>query len=204
MSSYFTKIVDYFKEKINGKERKKLIENTVIIIIIGVIILIAGSSFFSKGNKGITDEKPGEENNTIAVNKNVDEDSYTKIEDKLEIFLSKIYGVGKANVMITYVSGKELIPAYDKKSNNTDTIEKDNQGGSRSTKQINDEESIVFIEEQGVKKPIIIKDIEPVVKGVIVVADGANDLEVRENIIKAVQTIMDIPIHRIQVFSSSK
>jgi len=190
------------KKKINEQGKKKLIENTVIVIIIGMIILIAGSSLLSKSNTNTnktSDNKPSGENVEV-LSKNTEKSIKDDLEIRLETILSKIEGVGKVDVMVTYVSGKELVPAYNTRSEENNTVEKDNQGGTRNIKESNKEENIVFEEEQGVKKPIIIKDVEPVIKGVIVVAEGASNPSVHEKILKAVQVLMDVPIHKIQVF----
>lgn len=200
--SYFTKTMNNIKKKINEQGKKKLIENTVIVIIIGMIILIAGSSLLSKSNTNTnktSDNKPSGENVEV-LSKNTEKSIKDDLEIRLETILSKIEGVGKVDVMVTYVSGKELVPAYNTRSEENNTVEKDNQGGTRNIKESNKEENIVFEEEQGVKKPIIIKDVEPVIKGVIVVAEGASNPSVHEKILKAVQVLMDVPIHKIQVF----
>ena len=200
--SYFTKTMDSIKKKISEQGKKKLIEKTVIVIIIGMIILIAGSSLFSKGstntNKATNNKVSG--GNVETSSRNTDKSVKGDLEIRLESILSKIEGVGKVDVMVTYISGKELVPAYNIRNDESSTVEKDNQGGTRNINESSKEENIAYEEEQGVKKPIIIKDIEPVVKGVIVVADGANNPSVHEKILKAVQVLTDLPIHKIQVF----
>ena len=50
------------------------------------------------------------------------------------------------------------------------------------------------------KKPIILKEVLPEVKGVVVVADGASDTLIKERLVNAVKVLFDIPIHKIQVF----
>jgi len=198
--SYFVKVIENIKKKTNEQGKKKLIENTVIVIILGAIILIAGSSLFSRNDTKKTSENKGGVENVETLSKSTESREKEDLEVRLESILSKIEGVGKVDVMVTYVSGKEIVPAYNSRSDENDTVEKDNQGGTRNISESSREESIVFEEEQGVKKPIIIKDIEPVVKGVIVVAEGANNPSVQEKILKAVQVLMDLPIHKIQVF----
>lgn len=195
------KLFEVFKKMLNGKDKKRLIENSLIIVIIGVIIIIAGGTFF-KGNAK-TDGKQRETggDSTEVLGKTVIDEEKSELENKLASILSKIEGVGKADVMITYISGKEIVPAYETKKNENDTQEKDSNGGSRSIKENSIESSIAYQEEQGGgKKPILIKDLQPVVKGVVVAADGATDPDVKERISKAVQVLMDIPIHKVQVF----
>ena len=65
--------------------------------------------------------------------------------------------------------------------------------------------SIVYEEGgSGVKKPIIVKEVYHKVKGVVVVADGGGDLTVRENLLRAVEVLLDVPVHKIQVYEGKK
>ena len=43
--------------------------------------------------------------------------------------------------------------------------------------------------------------VSPKVEGVIVTAEGANDVSVKTNIISAVEAVTGVPTHKIQVFS---
>ena len=56
----------------------------------------------------------------------------------------------------------------------------------------------------GIRLPVVLKEIYPEVKGVVVVAEGAGNAEVREKITRAVSVLMDIPVHRVQVFERKK
>lgn len=195
------RIYEYLNTFLSSKNKKKVVENAVIVIIIGIILVIAGGSFFEKGNdkKQEVDESAKKVIEASAKAGISDEkaENYKKIEE----VLSQINGAGKVSVLITYVSGKEIVPAVDLKKTDNETNEKDNGGGTRNINQSDLDSKIAYEENQGgVKKPIILKEFEPAVKGVVVVADGANDPSVRENLSRAVQVLVDVPIHKIQVF----
>lgn len=198
-------ILKRLKEMLEGKSRKKLVENAVIIIIIGIIVIIAAGTFLS-GDKNTADTgntTAGQESTQVAaLTQPRTEDS---IEDELAAILSKVQGVGRVDVMITYVSGKENIPAYDTKKSESSTDEKDSGGGTRSIDQGDYDSSVVYEDRQGGgKSPVILKELQPVVKGVVVVADGAGSPEVKERILNAVQVLVDIPVHKIQVIQMKK
>jgi stage III sporulation protein AG len=128
---------------------------------------------------------------------------YDHIEIKMKSILSKIDGAGEVDVMITYVSGAEIVPAVDLKKSDSSTQEKDTGGGTRNVDQHDYESEIVYYEKtDGCKTPVVIKDLQPVIKGVIVVAKGGDNPQVKEKLTKAVQVLVDIPVHRIQVFKS--
>jgi stage III sporulation protein AG len=201
-------IKEIFEKLFQSKNRKKIIENSVIVLIIGIIAIVAGGSLFKKSET----KKESLKNPTNSTNltsqsletsaKVVSTDSDIN-EKRLEDLLMKVKGAGKVHVMVSYVSGKEIVPAYDKKRNDSDTQEKDSGGGVRSIKQNDSEDKLVYEESQGnSKKPIVLKELLPQAKGVVVVADGASDPEVRERLIRAVQVLLDVAVHRIEVLES--
>lgn len=193
--------MDWFKKLFGNSSKKRILQNAAIVIIIGMIVIIAGGSFFGKGKVKTEKNEPAQSNNVQEVSKLVISEEKSDIEKNIEKILSQIEGAGKVNVMITYVSGKELVPATDMKRTENDVQEKDSGGGSRNTKQHDIDSKVVFEDSQGGgKKPVILKELQPEVKGVIVVADGASEPQVKENLTRAVQVLVDVPVHRIQVF----
>jgi len=198
------KVLEYIKNIISNQDKKRVVENCIIIIIIGIVIIVAGGTIFKKKDTGLGREylQESKQNTGNEESTGISKDSENiSIESKLEKVLSQIAGVGKVSVMITYVSGSEKVPAYDIRKSENSTDEKDDRGGSRVITQRDSEEKVAYEEIQsGTKKPIILKEKEPEVKGVVVVADGAAEPVVKENLIRAIQTLMDVPIHKVQVF----
>jgi stage III sporulation protein AG len=202
---YYQKLLGIFKNIINTKNKKKVMENTAIVIIIGIIIIIIGSTFFQKNNSKSDSIQTTKNIDTEVNAKNPDTTDSADNDKNIEYILSQIAGAGKVSVLITYISGKGMVPATDIKKNENTTNEKDNDGGTRNISQNDLESSVVYSEEQsGVKKPVVIKEILPEVKGVVVVAEGASDAEVKENIINAVQVLTGVAPHKIQVFARGK
>ena len=155
------KISELLKKLYDTHGKKKIIENTVIVIIAGMIILIAGSSFFKSGrdNKQSPSENTNTEIETTSkvISKAVSEDE--SVEERIEAILSQIEGVGKVDVMITYVSDGEIVPAVNTRINENNTDEKDSGGGTRKIRENSQETNIAYEEAQGVKKPIILKKV---------------------------------------------
>lgn len=185
--------------------RKKWIENAAIVILIGIILLIAGGTLFGGGKKPSQDAEPPKGAKVVEASGASNQALNTNEEERLEAILAQIDGVGKVDVMITYATGKESVPAYDIRQSENNTQEKDSGGGTRSINQRESDRKLVYEDDQsGGKKPVIIKDLQPAVRGVVVVADGAREPQVRESICKAVQVAMDVPLHKIQVFERRK
>lgn len=194
------KILEGIKTLFNKEKKNKFGENLIVFIIIGIIIIIAGGTFFDNRNQEKkTPPQDNEEVEMVATMKG--ESEKNDVEKKMEELLSQINGAGKVTVMVTYVSMKEIVPYSDVKKNLNNTDEKDSSGGTRKVSQDTYESSIAYEEgEDGKKKPIIVKELTPEVKGVVVISDGARDASVKENLVNAVKVLMDIPVHRVQVF----
>ncbi|OPX43443.1 hypothetical protein CLHUN_25900 [Ruminiclostridium hungatei] len=209
-----TEFLKGFKRKVSQYGSKKIIEKAVIIAIVGVICLIAGSVIFEDSFKqnentpaaGTTGENKSDTSSGLAAAEagmQTKGEGKSEMEEKLRDILAQIKGAGKVDVMITFVSGKESIPATDVNSSDSSTQEKDKEGGSRDIKENSRENSIVYEESQGVKRPFVVKEILPEVKGVVIVADGGGDPEVKSNLTKAAQALLEVAAHRIQVFQRS-
>lgn len=184
--------------KTTGKN--KITDNLLVVAVIGVILIIAGTSFFSGNDSGDAKERLAV-TDTISGNSSYD---YIDVEKEVERLLSRMEGAGKVEIVITYESGREIIRATDIKKSESITEEKDSQGGTRKTEQTDYESKTVYDSSSAGGKPLIIKELYPSVKGVVIIADGAKSSLVRENLTRAVQVLLDIPIHKIKVFPSGK
>ena len=83
---------------------------------------------------------------------------------------------------------------------NTDTEETDSAGGRRTVRESSVEKSTIYTADgQGRDVPYVVMTIEPVVEGVVVIAQGADRGNVRENIIEAIQVLFDIDPNKIKI-----
>lgn len=184
---------------------KKSIENLVVFLILLIIIFIVINNLTKPvevssqaGYEGTGQEGRGQEGRPLNV---LSSENEKNLEKRLEEILSLIKGAGEVSVMISYVNEVEKIPMTDTKVTTTIVSEKDSNGGERKTEETSTEESIIYEENSSVKIPVVKQNILPEVVGVIVVAEGAYDTVVKENLIKAVEATVNVPSHRIQVFS---
>lgn len=182
-------------EKFNNK---KMIENLGIFLILAIIVLIVINTLFNNNNNSknvnLVQTVSNKENATIDVS----------LEKKLESILSKINGAGKVSVMISYSNEVLKQPMTDVKTTTTVVSEKDSNGGERKTEETSTEENVIYEQNGNNKIPMLKQNVLPTIIGVIVVAEGASNTGVKENLIRAVTAAVDVPDHRIQVFASSK
>lgn len=197
-------IIGRIKEFISNqrsKGLKKNVESLTVLFIIGIIAIIAGGSFFGREGGKPPDGLKSESRDKIGTNPaGFVNDEAPRTAKEIEGILSQIKGAGKVSVMVTYTCGKEEVPAVDQKRTVSTTDEKDDSGGTRKIEQQDYENRIIFEENATIKKPYILKEIQPVPKGAVIVAEGADDFEVRERLCKAAQVLLDIPLHKVQVY----
>ncbi len=110
----------------------------------------------------------------------------TNLEKRLVKTLSKVEGAGEVSVVITVESGMETVLA----SKTTTT----NSNGSVVV-----EESPIIIN----GKTVTIKENYPKVIGVLIVAEGADNIAVMRKLQQATISLLDININQIEILSMS-
>lgn len=202
------KLLEWLIDKIKKVDFQKLnfskrtAANLIIVFCLGLFLILIADFY-----KDIRVNRVSEEDNyykntqtEIETSDNNASDYVRRLEADLSSILSKIQDAGRVSVMITLKSGAEMIPAKDESISDKVTDEKDTGGGARTINEKTTDDRIVFAAAQGGNsKPLIIKEINPEIKGVIIVAEGAKDSKVKLNISRAVQTVLDIPAYRVTV-----
>lgn len=194
---------DKLKKAFSGKRKN---ENLIVLLVITVIVVISINYIWngSKNNNKKTQSDYEKENNVALVSNN-DTDDSNNLEKKLENILSKIAGVGKTKVMITYAQSSSVEPVYDENSKESNTVESDKSGGSRCISETDNQKQVVYKQNSdGSKEPITKSTSSPKIEGAIIAAEGANNEEVKSKIIDAVEAATGIPAHKIQVFEMEK
>lgn len=194
------------KEKLEPKEGengKRKTENLVVFAIV-LIITVVAMNYILSGKKDKTNKTIQSEDKVLA-QKNGDsqvknKDNKQDIETRLENILSNIKGVGNVKVLITYSQESTVIPMYDEDTSTSITEEQDSGGGSRTVNESTSKKDIIYEENNGVKTPITQSIINPKIEGAIVTAKGANDANVKTNIIQAVEAVTGLATYKIQVF----
>ena len=173
------------------KDSKKKIENLVVLIIIVIITIIAINTIWNGEKKETKIQQPTQElTKQLAVEETGQElVEEQDIQSKLEGILSKINGVGKVKVLISYSESSQVVAMYNENSKNSQVEEKDSGGGTRLTTQEDIQKDIIYKEENGQKVPITEKIVSPKIEGAIVTAEGATSADVKNNIVLAVEAV---------------
>lgn len=152
-----------------------------IAILIGIVI--CGVCF-----GGIKNKKSDNTTEIVTEDCATAEEYATFLENKLCNVLSKVSGAGQVNVVITLESGFSFDYA-------TNTETKTTTSGDNETTITT--ETVILVSNQ----PVISKQNYPTIKGVVVVADGANDINVKLNIISAIETILQVDRQNITILA---
>ena len=216
------KVIEKWKLKLRNMKK----EDYIVLVLIGVLLLIISlptdREKDAKGNISISGEENGQEGGKAAkiesgteentekteektgtLNNNTcyDIDSYVEnLEKRVEEMLSGMAGAGKVQVMITVSDTGTEILEKDTEINAADLEETDDAGGRRkNTESGQREEAVYFRDAEGNEIPYVVQRKLPEVTGVGVIAEGAGNETVKENIIGAVGVLFNLNEHRIKV-----
>lgn len=191
------KIQNLVKKKVQGNNKKN-IENLVVFLILLIITIIAINVIWNKEEE----EKENTANykilaeNTIN-SSNISEDMEYDLEDKLADILSKMTGVGKVKMLITYSQTSAIVPMYSQSESTNVTEETDSAGGTRKQESSNINKEIITDGESNVVTQTVVY---PKVEGAIVIAEGGANAQIKSNIIQAVSVVTGVATYKVQVF----
>lgn len=157
-------------------------KKTALIFIVGFLIIFL--IFISEASNDNTD-KETKPNNEISL------DTYcNEMEDKVQSIVSSIDGAGKTKVMITIDETKEYIYAKNESSQNKSSDNSHNKDV---------ENDYVIIEQNNDDSGLLVKTIEPKIKGVAIVCEGGDDPSVQQEIYSTVSALFNISTTRISI-----
>ncbi|MEG1499866.1 MAG: hypothetical protein RR400_02220 [Clostridia bacterium] len=162
----------------------------IIAAIFGAIILLLYFSAFPKNFS---------KNEKVEVPKSSVSEFVAEIGGRLSSTISNIAGAGKISVMVTLKGGFEYVYATSTEDKlNSSTSDKTNTSTTIKTSEP------ILVQINGKTQPLIIKEIPPEINGILIVSSGANDVNVRLNILRAVGTLLNVPTTNIEILVGNK
>ncbi|MGM8213471.1 stage III sporulation protein AG [Virgibacillus sp. W0430] len=198
----FSKIIPSNIQNGNNKKTSYLI----VIALVGILLIIISNTITSMSNNEDDAEKIQIEEN-LPEKKEVTETSVmtavddleTSYENELKAMLEKINGVSNVEVMVNLDSTnikiyeKNLIVGQQK------TNESDQNGGTRKAEDSTEESQVVLVRQGDQEVPILIQTKKPEVRGVFIVAKGADHATTKKWIVESTARVLDVPTHRVSV-----
>ncbi|NLO10183.1 MAG: hypothetical protein GX129_10015 [Clostridiales bacterium] len=195
-------------------EKKKIslkdigVPKLIMMFAAGVLLILLTFPGLLGGEKKEKERKFVSESSDGQIGTNTtsyDSNTYiSELEGRLENILRKVNGIGEVEVMITLKSSKQKIPLKDVPYTQEGLNEIDGEGGSRTNNSIQKEESTVLItNEDGNTQPYILQEREPEVEGILIIAEGGDNVLVIKDIMEAAEVLFDIPAHKVKVMKMS-
>lgn len=183
----------------------------IIVFVIGIAIMLFSNFFSSQRNESsnpvpVTSDSKEAENAEVFGNSGKNQPSTMKdyeeyYENQLKEAIESIVGVDDVSIVVNVDSTEKVV--YEKNMINKKQItsETDSNGGKREVEDNSAEEQIVIVREGDKEVPLISETKKPDIRGVLIVAKGAENVQVKKSIIEVVMRTLDVPSHRVSVLS---
>lgn len=162
-----------------SKLKKPKKEQLVVLLLFGVLLVVIAIPT-TPGKTTV-----GGESETISGAEAATDDieaaglSYEEqLEKRLSAILSRVAGAGRVEVMVTLESRGERIVEKDTPESRKNVEETDANGG---------------------KSPYVVKELEPNIEGVLVLAEGGGSAMVKQELLEAVQALFPIAAHKVKI-----
>lgn len=126
------------------------------------------------------------------------EEFVQKLEQRLTEVVGHIDGAGQNKVMVTLENGVQYVYATEQKAN-SNRVEDSGNTSTRLSQQDDTEESVIVVDAKDGRNGLLVTELEPVVKGVVVVCEGGDREDVRQRVADAVTTALNITSKRVYV-----
>ncbi|HHY73088.1 MAG TPA: stage III sporulation protein AG [Bacillus bacterium] len=153
---------------------------------------VLGSTNSTEKDAAVFGQKKSEGSSEIA-------DYEATYENQLKEALEQIVGIEDVTVMINLDATETKVLEKNTVVQSQETDEVDREGGKRQVEDLSRDEQVVIVRAGEQEGPIILKTKKPEIRGVLVVAKGADNLKVKQMVIEAVTRVLDVPSHRVSV-----
>lgn len=196
---YNKKLKEAFEKLMNDKKVFNLVCLSLVIAFILLTINILTSEIGKNKEKDVLAAQGEVENGEVKEEKELLD--YEEVEKKKLIdILSKIKGVGKVDVNMYFATSEIRVPAEESNTQRSTTEEEDSNGGKRVNNSQTDTKTIVMNSDSGESSPVILQINKPEITGVIIIAEGASNEQIKYDIQKAVSKLYNLSIANVNVY----
>jgi stage III sporulation protein AG len=181
----------------------------ILVLCIGAAFMLAGNIFYKRqaqapDQPAVKMSASGQEDvPAFGINKGSGNKAITdyerEYESQLKSALDEMLGVKDTKVVVNVDSTEEKVLETNKNTKNQTTNETDRDGGKRKVQDASTDEQMVIIRNGDQETPIVVQTKKPKIRGVLVVAKGAENIEVKKWIVDAVTRALDVPSYRVAV-----
>lgn len=153
-------------------------------------------------NEADSNEDGGEDTAPVfgrKVEENSMADYEMRYENQLREALQEIVGVNNVSIVVNLAESEKQVYEKNVKRGRQETHETDREGGSRQVEDTQEEENVVITRNGDQDEPLVISKEKPAVAGVLVVAEGVENVQVKAWVVEAVSRVLDVAPHRVSV-----
>jgi len=200
--SLIQRITSFFP---GGEKKPTTLQYVIVILVLGIAFMLVSNIVTSNQSQTIETMNTTNQNQEQAVFKQKDsnnssirsyEDEY---ENQLKEALETMIGVDDVTVVVNVESTSEKVLEKNKVIQSQKTNETDREGGTRKVEDQSIDEQVVIVRQGDKEAPIVIKTEKPEIRGVLIVAKGAENVQIKKMIIDAVTRVLDVPSHKVAV-----
>lgn len=197
----------------DGPKRSNVLKLLLIVGLVGVALMILNSFIHVKKVTPIgngrdspgTVQKP-QAQETFSKSGDTGQADFSQYEqayeNQMKQILDNIVGVSEAKVLVTLDSTEQIQVAKENQTSQTTSNEQDSNGGIRKTTSVTQDGKITMTQSSGGQRPLVLTYIKPKIRGVVVVAKGAQNPVVEKMITEAVERGLGVPGYKISVLPS--
>ncbi|WP_078379777.1 stage III sporulation protein AG [Sutcliffiella halmapala] len=197
-------LFDSSKDKKSSKR-----QYIIVVLVVGVGFMLFSNLFFGKQegsslNAALQTSGQPESESPVFSQKDDNvpstiSDYETHFENQLKEALEAIIGVGNVNVVVNVDATEKQVLQKNVNTRTQTTEEKDKEGGTRSVQENSKDDQVVMSRKGNDEHPIVLETKKPAIRGVLVVAQGAENINVKKMILEAVTRMLDVPQHKVAV-----
>lgn len=166
---------------------------------VGILLLVISGSLSSFGSQEKSNQNVSSASETVLTAEAYE----AQLEEKLTGLLTHVAGAGNVRVLVTLEQTAKKVYATEGKTSGQQTNESAESGvGKQETAKSSETEYILVRDSDGAERALPVTEIQPVIRGVVVVCDGGGDPQVQKNITDAVTTALQITSVRVCVVKS--
>lgn len=196
-------------KRLFSKESDKKYQYLMIVLLFGAAIMMISNFLLDGSNPNdsipvLSNSDAGKEEvetfgKGIAAGNETIAEYERRYETQLKEALEGIAGISDVMVVVNVDATEKKILEQNSVVRSQITDEKDREGGERKVEDQSKDSQVVIIRDGEKEVPIVLETKKPEIRGVLVVAKGADNIQVKKWIIESVTKLLDVPSHRVSV-----
>ena len=180
MKTDVVKCVTAFLKSKNG------VRLIVLLGVVGVVLILLSSVL------------PKQRNTTPTTAKQTAEEYTAALEERLTMMVSRIDGVGRCRVMVTLENGVKYVYASEEKTGRDHKLQGDTESQTDDS-----ETSVILVQTDEGYEGLLVTELQPTVKGVVVVCEGGGDVAVQTRVTEALVAVLNVTERRVCVVAGN-